>query len=134
LFSNHLISSLGINIPSSVRNNLTKEYDLFFLSEATNGDRTGPRLGLALETNSSANLDQALTNWEQTIVQDLTPLILDTPVVTGSNFLSANYKGINIRYRNLPVDSITIDYAHTAGTLIITTSKDSMFRAIDALR
>jgi hypothetical protein len=49
-------------------------------------------------------------------------------------FLDNTYKGISIKYINLPDPSLTIDYAVAGQLLLVTTSKASMYDAIDRLQ
>ena len=67
------------------------------------------------------------------MASDLKTLIVAKVSVGTGTFLNANYKDVAVRYRNFPIDTMTIDYALSGDTLLITTSKNSMFRAIDAL-
>jgi hypothetical protein len=68
------------------------------------------------------------------MVSNLSSLILAQTAGAATPFLDGTYQSIPIRYRNLPIHTVTIDYALNANTLLITTSKNSMFAAIDALR
>ena len=48
-------------------------------------------------------------------------------------FLDNTYKNIPMRYVNFPYSTLTIDYAIVKGYLLITTSKEAMYAAIDRL-
>ncbi len=97
----------------------------------------GPRLGLVFDISDlgagdKTRLASALRTWERTMVSDLRPLILaKTGALTG--FKTGTYQDQNIRYQNLPLNTITIDYAIVNDLLIITTSKSAMLKAIDSV-
>ncbi len=141
-----LISLLGLRIPQEITNNLTGNYDLFYYPENSFDRSTcqevnstitncyGGRLGLALETNSSTEINGILRSWESAMATDLEPLILAETNVTNGAFLNASYQGVPIRYRNFPINTATIDYILERNTLVITTSKTSMYSAINSLK
>jgi len=135
-------SALQLSIPSSVQAQLSGAYNLFVMPKTTFDDETckgqqqgcaGPRLGLALSATDSAALQNSVRSWETTMVQDLRHLIVANISGETRPFLNASYRGVEVRYRNLPLPSVTIDYALTQQKLIITTSKSLMFAALDSL-
>jgi hypothetical protein len=67
------------------------------------------------------------------MVRDLQGLILSEVAPTSGPFLAGTYRNVTIRYRNLPLPTTTIDYALTGTTLLVTTSKSSMYAALDRL-
>ena len=140
-----LASALHLSLPPGIEREITGEYDLFLLTKNSAdeaacqkagivaADCAGPRLGLALAVKDPVQLASALGSWEATMASDLKTLIVAKVSVGTGTFLNANYKDVAVRYRNFPIDTMTIDYALSGDTLLITTSKNSMFRAIDAL-
>ncbi len=115
-----LISSLGISLPEKI---LSEEnYTLFFY-----GQPEGNRLGIVISTEESLN--------EETIVNDLGPLLLRDETLTpfSEEFQDNIYQWVVIRYINFPNPDLSIDYAMVGDKLIITTSRESMYAAIDTL-
>lgn len=136
---------LTMNIPESVLAQLASTANIFVFSPTVFDKNaceeagrsvdtcTGPRLGIAVQATESAALQSSLTNWESSMVRDLRPLIVTDISGQTTPFLDATYRGAEIRYRNMPLHTTTIDYALEDGRWIVTTSKSSMFAAIDAL-
>jgi hypothetical protein len=135
--------ALGLAIPQEVLAQLGSEYDLFVLPRnvfdeetcrergARDADCAGARLGLAVRTKDSATLASSLRTWEATMVGDLRRLIAATIEGAHTPFLTGTYRTASIRYRNLPLPTTTIDYALSGNILLITTSKSSMYAALD---
>ncbi|MFH1611802.1 MAG: hypothetical protein ABH887_00835 [bacterium] len=98
----------------------------------------GPRLVLVIKMSDTNLLKSSLLNWEETIVDDLENIIL-SPIskIEGIEFQDSsmsNYKGAELlRYINLPITTITVDYAIKDDLLIIGTSKNTTRRVLDAL-
>ena len=67
------------------------------------------------------------------MIQNLKGLIRASIQDSNAPFQSGSYRGISLRYKNLPLDTTSIDYAVTGDLLIITTSKSSMFSALEHL-
>jgi len=147
-----MISLMEINIPLSLRSNLEEDYTLFVYTPGTE-ERTvcqavsradvncyGPRLGLAVklsETNKQAVV-QELVKWETTITQDLENLILadiaDGEMAKFQYSALEDLKGASfIRYINLPISSITLDYGIKDNLLIIGTSKNTLLEVLDLI-
>lgn len=143
----NLLSGLKIKMPTAVKNELMEsEFDIFAFG-GTDLDRSvceqgknmaaachGPRLGLVFDVsaNGKTKLESALRAWEKTMVSDLKPLILArTGTLTG--FKTGTYQDQTIRYQNLPLNTVTLDYAVVDDLLIITTSKSAMLKAIDSV-
>lgn len=140
-----LETALQLAIPIEVSGRFTGEYDLFLagktasdqvacVASGLDAECAGPRLGLALRVSNPLTLTPILRAWEQTMATNLQSLIIAKVSVGAGSFASATYKNVAIRYRNLPLNTTTIDYALAGDTLLITTSKSSMFAAIDALK
>jgi len=137
----------GIVIPSAISTNFDGEYTLFAYipdSEETglcqqamiNDEQcAGPRLGLAIGITSKEAAKQSLIDWQATIIDDLKPLIL-SQITKANGFKSdANplYQGIDIYYQNLPISPIALNYALSDDLLIIATSKNCLYQALDRL-
>ncbi len=139
-------AALKVTINPSVMAGLTGEYNLFLLSSnafdrstcsrsgITRADCSGPRLGLVFKVKDAAAARSALAAWEPSMAQNLQALILAAISIGSGSFGDATYANIPIRYRNFPIDTMTIEYAVRGDIVLITTSKSSMFAAIDALK
>ena len=140
-----LLRAFAITIPPTVQGQLSSTADLFFLGPSTfdeatcksagasGADCSGPRLGLAVQTAGNTALESSLRSWEGTMIQNLKGLIRASIQDSNAPFQSGSYRGISLRYKNLPLDTTSIDYAVTGDLLIITTSKSSMFSALEHL-
>jgi hypothetical protein len=140
-----LSAALGLALPAQVAAQLESSVQVFLLPRNVFDETTcekagnaspgcaGPRLGIAIQTTESAALDASLRAWESTMVRDLQGLILSEVTSTAGPFLSGTYRNTTIRYRNLPLPTTTIDYALSDGIFLITTSKSSMYAALDRL-
>jgi len=131
-----LLTTLGVGLPDDILTAVaTSEvegdnYTLFLYNQAE-----GNRLGLVIEMAESETLVTDLTNWETTMVEDLSPLFLENgvPAAFTEEFQDNAYQGIAIRYLNFPDPGLSIDYGIVAGKLVLTTSRASMYATIDAL-
>jgi hypothetical protein len=67
---------------------------------------------------------------------DLKNLFLDEKLQEPSvkSFKNNVYKGVEIRYLNLPNPDLTIDYAVVNNLLILSTSKAAMYEIIDRIK
>lgn len=141
-----IVKGLGLRIPTAVKQNLAGEFDLFVFGANTFDEEEcsrrgntvpacwGPRWGLALKTSDPVKTSSALKNWERTMVSDLKPMILaKVGQAASASFLTGTYQGETIRYKNLPLNTTTAEYALADDVLIIATSKNSMLKAIDSL-
>lgn len=120
-----LISISDVKIPENILANL-KNYTLFFYSQ-----NQGPRLGLVIET--TGEIKESLTDWEKSMADDLTPLLLDLKEPSNQPFQDNTYQNTAIRYLNLPDSYLTIDYGLTNNLLVIAFSKEAMYKTLDAL-
>lgn len=141
-----VIKGLGLRIPQNVRQNLSGDFD-FFIFGANSFDKDeclrlkntapscyGPRLGLAAKISESNQISSVLKSWEKTMVTDLKQLILAKSGTAASvSFLTGTYRGQTIRYKNLPLNTVTAEYVLADDILIIATSKSSMLKAVDSL-
>jgi hypothetical protein len=139
--------STGIVIPSAVAANFDNEYTLFAYmpdseeaglcqqAQINDSQCAGPRLGLAIGITSKDAAKQAMANWQTTMIDDLKPLIL-SQITKANGFKSdANllYQGKDIYYQNLPISPIALNYALSDDLLIIATSKNCLYQALDRL-
>lgn len=141
-----ITNGLGLRIPQNVRLNLSDNFDLFVFG-ANSFDKKeclrlkntapscyGPRLGLAIKISNPTKISAVLKSWEKTMLTDLKPLILaKIGTATSASFLTGIYQEQTIRYKNLPLNTITVEYAVVNDILIITTSKNSMLKSIDSI-
>ncbi len=140
-----VVGGLKIKIPTSVKKELLEDFDLFIFGSSPFDEQTcrasknsapscfGPRLGLVLKTIDSQAIVSAVKLWEKTMAADLKSLVLAKTSGGTPTFQTGTYKGAAIRYKNLPITAITIEYAVVGDRLIISTSKTSILKAIDAL-
>lgn len=144
---NDLVGALKLKLPPVVNKMLNSgDFNLFVFGANTfdqdicrhNKNNTascfGPRLGLVFKPSQSTGLASALKSWEKTMVSDLKALILakiGSPAT--AVFQTGTYNNQSLRYKNMPLNTITIDYVLRGDLFVITTSKSSMLRAIDAL-
>ena len=78
---------------------------------------------------------QAIKIKENSILQELDSLFLNNQIDIALNkeFQDNIYQGISIRYVNLPTSDISLDYAVVNNLLVVATSKQSMYAAIDKI-
>jgi len=97
----------------------------------------GPRLGLVIKSTDIQTTKNAVSTWEETLISSLNPFILaqisDTQEVGFQSDLNPSYPDSGIRYKNLPISSIAVNYAFNNNLLIISTSKHSLYQALDRL-
>ncbi len=131
-----LISALDISIPTSILQAVASSeieadnYTIFLYKQAE-----GSRLGIVIDMRESPTLVQDLKSWETGIVNDLKPLLLQNgiPPAFTEEFQDNLYQDIALRYLNFPYPDLSIDYGLVTGKLLITTSRESTFAAVDAL-
>lgn len=138
-----IAAGLKLKIPAAVKNELLDDYDLFIYGSSefdkeicrknknTASSCSGPRLGLVLKTNGGTKINSAAKIWEKTMASDLKNLILAKTTSSGQ-FQTGTYQGQTIRYKNLPISAIAVEYSLVNDILIIGTSKSSTLKAIDA--
>ncbi|OGZ37232.1 MAG: hypothetical protein A3D38_01720 [Candidatus Portnoybacteria bacterium RIFCSPHIGHO2_02_FULL_40_23] len=122
-----LVLALNINIPEDILSSL-ENYSLFLYSQ-----EQGQRLGLVVKT--SKDIKENLTAWENTMTENIKPLLLgiETGAPATQEFQDNIYQNTAIRYLNFADSSLAIDYALVSDKLIITFSKESVYAAVDAL-
>ncbi|MFC1700808.1 hypothetical protein ACFLZ0_01580 [Patescibacteria group bacterium] len=140
----------NISIPLSLRNYFTGDYTLFvYVPEMeeyykcqdagiTDFGCYGPRLGLAIKLSDKEKAIEELIKWESTMVNDLEELIFaETSIIDESvgfqSDLNMKYQEAGIRYQNLPISPIAVNYGFVEDLLIISTSKNGLYIPLDKL-
>jgi len=122
----------GLEIPISpyVLSELKDNYNLLLFNQ-----ETGKRIGIIAETNNSENLKAQMRNWETTMLDDFKNLYpAQLPGQAASkDFLDDNYKNVIIRYKNLPYSTLTLNYTILGNFLVIGTSKELIYSAVDRI-
>ena len=138
---------LNISVPSPVLSQI-EEYTIVLYTggeqekdrcaedNITNPQCWGARLGLALKINveDEGSLLSDLRRWEPTMLDDLNALILAPANETTPGFQDFTYRDIVIRYKNLEISTVTVNYAVVNDILIIGTSKNMIFSILDLLQ
>jgi len=125
-----VLQNLEIPISPYVLSELKDNYNLLIFNQ-----ETGKRIGLIVETNNSENLKAQMKAWETTMLDDfknLYPIQLPGQAAN-KNFLDDNYKNVIIRYKNLPYSNLTLNYTILGNLLVIGTSKEMMYSAVDKI-
>ncbi len=137
---------LGIRFPQTLASFL-EDYSLFLYTagarEQTQCDEEGvqdatcwgPRLILVLKHQGAKEaVSFEFGRWETTLFSDVSPLILSPRIPEpSSEFKNFFYRGQLVRYQNLALSTTALNYAIRDSLVIIGTSKESMFAALDAL-
>ena len=125
-----LLRGLEIPISPYVFSELKNNYNLLIFSQ-----ETGKRIGMIVETNNSENIGAQMRSWEPTMLNDFKNLYpVELPGQAASkDFLDDNYKNVIIRYKNLPYSTLTLNYTILGNFLIIGTSKELIYSAIDRI-
>ncbi|NTV41560.1 MAG: hypothetical protein HGA61_04810 [Candidatus Moranbacteria bacterium] len=116
-----------INLSTSVFNKLSSDFSIYIFN-----DKGNARLGLKIKTvgNDKASLLSEIIKQENTLVEDLNFIFLNTPTNNNrSSFTVSDYTFNNtiIRYLNVNNDkTLSIDYTVTDNELIIGTSKETL--------
>ena len=140
-----IILGLNLKIPSAISREFSGKYDVFVFGgnsfdrdecekrKITASACSGARLGLAIEITNPDKIKSALRSWEKTMVSDVKPLVLNKISSISGLFQTSSYNGQTIRYKNLPINTTTVEYALADNILIIGTSKSLTLKAIDSL-
>jgi len=146
-----LLSTLKIDAPTVFME--YRDYTLFLYSqseeakvlcaEAEINDAScyGPRLGFVIKlptqtegapTTPHEVAFNVMSEWEETIVEDVRPLMLsvvgEAPETT---FSKGRHGDLDTHYINLPISTISLDWILTNTYLVIATSKDAARTAVD---
>jgi hypothetical protein len=134
------MESIKINtndFPDEFWETITKSYNIFALK----AKKDSFKFAIAVESNNITSLLKTMRTWEKESVDKkkvfnvFEPIFTDSEIEESLNqpFKSANYKQVYIRYINLPDQNTSFDYFANGDTLIITASKENVFRMIDIL-
>jgi len=97
----------------------------------------GSRLGLVIKSTDIETTRSAASAWEETLVSNLSSFILaqvsDSQEIGFQSDPNPSYLDSGIRYKNLSISPITVNYAFNDNLLIISTSKHSLYQALDRL-
>jgi len=123
-----LFQGLGIPVSPYAFAEMKDNYNLLYFNQ-----ESGKRLALIIETNNSQNLKNQMLLWEPTLLDDFKNFYpVQNPGQSASkNFLDDTYKGVLIRYKNLPSPTLTLNYTILGNFLVISTSKETMYSIID---
>jgi flagellar basal body-associated protein FliL len=142
-----LSNLMGITIPLALKSSFKDSYTLFVYTPKTeetdlcqglnNLGCSGPRLGLVVSLADKTTAVGELVQWEETILSDLEAFILAE--TTGeAEFQYSTLEDLRgasfVRYANLPLSPISIDYGIKDDLLVISTSKNSFFEALGLLK
>ena len=142
-----LNKALAINLPTKVMSVLTNDYNLFVYLPTDNEKMDcqqalitgkecfGPRLGLVFKLkDGQAGLvkDELDRIPMENLIHSLTSIFLFNldKMATPSE---TTYRDIKVRYVNLPISTMSLDYAVANDYLIIATSKNSFHKVIDKM-
>lgn len=148
---NQIFEKLGITPPAGLLENLdSNEWMIAAYGQKESFDSKGlitfnetpkPKIVIAAKIFDLILLRSALNNWESAMAADLKNLFgLDLKKATSEVFLDNIYSGVNIRYRNFPFASSTIDYAlvnlakFNTDYLILAGSREGVYSIIDLLQ
>ncbi|MFA6047434.1 MAG: hypothetical protein WCV59_01670 [Parcubacteria group bacterium] len=124
-------SKSGLSLPKDITGNLKDTFSLFIYL-----DEEQPRIGLAVDSNDlvGINLKDALLKNETSLISNMTSLYLGNSVNTDDTpFTTSYYGGAEIRYKNIPIPTMSLDYTIFRDKLIIGTSKMTARSIIDYL-
>lgn len=126
-----LIQELRIAVYPYAFSELKDSYTLVLYSQ--DGEK---RIGLIIETTNPVKLKEQMNLWEKTMPDDLKNLFLDEKLAapTTQNFKDNTYENVAIRYINFPQPDLTIDYAISDNLLLLSTSKETMYKIIDRIK
>lgn len=137
-----LINLFGLSVSSQIKENTTNFNLLAHINppEHASSSVSQPktekdiRLVLVLKQKDASSTKEAMQLWEDEMVGDLEPLLLETsgrpPLAT---FSTRVYHDGSFRYFSVPDYHLAINYVITGDYLIIGTSRESIFYVYDAL-
>ena len=134
LVLDEVLAGFGIILPKNVSDSLDASSFLLFLWR----ENGAMRVGFVIKTKNTASLKGDLAAWEPNMPQDLDAFLRKLGKSTGAatpTFQEITRQSLAVRYLNFPLPDVTIDYAidPTRNLFLLTTSRASMFAAIDAL-
>lgn len=130
---NGFLTELGVNLPPAVKQSVSDQaQDFTFFVYVKN--HVG-RWGLLVRANSRQATDQALLNWEKSMSPDFQSglAVLGAAPATDKNWKAAKYRSNLFRYLTLSGENLGLSWATTPDFLLITSSGESLMRALDQL-
>ncbi len=142
-----LNKALMIKFPLNLSSALTNEYNLFAYLPTSNEkvrcqqalitdkECFGPRIGLILKIKDNQS-NQVISELRRmpikNLINNLSSIFLFSPAgeATSSDVV---YRGVKVHYVNLPISTMSLDYAIINNYLVIATSKNSFRRVIDKI-
>ena len=133
-----LFQALDLHPPKDVKENL-ETYTLYLYSQKELFvQQRRNRLGIAFRIKSGkiGIVRTAMSQWEKVLPDDFYKVhtLWKRGPKASPNFLDNYYKSIRIRYTNFPVPDLSIDWAIKKDILILTTSRESMWKTIDIIK
>jgi len=130
-----VIKIFGIVMPENLKTD-NQTFNLILYSKPIEGSPLTPetRLVLVLSQKNKSSLEQTMSDWETTMLEDTKPMILGEPAESATpEFISTVYHNGFFRYKNLPIKLTTINYTIYQNLVILGTSKNSIFYVYDSL-
>jgi len=133
-----LFQALDLHPPKKVKNNL-ETYTLYLYSQKELFvQKRRNRLGISfrIKEGKKGIVRTAMSQWEKVLPTDFYKVhtLWKRGKKASPNFIDNYYKGIHIRYTNFPVPDLSIDWATKKDILMITTSRETMWRTIDIIK
>ncbi len=128
---NELIQELQIYIPPYTLGELNKNYTLVAYKQGNQ-----QRLGLIIEIKNLPGFIEKSRSWENTMTWNFQGIFLNHQPnnLTVKGFSDYKYNEINVRFVNLAVPELSIDYAILNNLFVVSTSRESMRNIIDRLK
>lgn len=133
-----LFEALDLHPPKDVKNNL-ETYTLYLYSQKELFvQKRRNRLGIAfrIKEGKAGIVRTAMAKWEKVLPDDFNKVhtLWKRGAKASPYFLDNYYSGVHIRYTNFPVPDLSIDWAITGDILLLTTSRESMWKTIDKIK
>lgn len=129
-----VLAGFNIILPKNVADSVDSSRFTVFLWR----QEGGMRVGFAVGVKDIETMRGDLLAWEPNMTADLNTFLKQLGKITDSatpTFQDNVRRSVPIRYLNFPLPDLTIDYAtdQSRNLFLFTTSRESMFTAIDAL-
>lgn len=131
-----IAAALDITFPENVLASVnSNSFTLFLFNNPEDGST---RAGLAFQVTDANALAQAMAQWEAAMPSDLDPLLLSlgkTEEPDDLRFKTTVRKGLTNHYLNFPGPATSVDYTvdPSRKIMLLATSRDTMYAAIDSL-
>jgi len=136
---NQIFENFNVSIDKNVLDNIDQQkYNIFAYIDNNKTIRIGGIAVLKSQNNNLSIFKQVLESNEKEIIQKIKTFVNfseDDQDIQNASFNNGNYKDTPIRYYNFKKENFAIDYAilEKLGLFLFSTSKDSMFNAIDRI-